>query len=634
MKTAIEIWNALPEKIRERVPSEDAWAIREEDRYARWIETGHRRKELAERLLDPRNPNLLAERTAFKHACAADPVRFMRNCIWTRDPEGPITRPRELPLVPLRFQIDNWVKPWHDGLYQRRQRCVHEKTRRNLFTITLAAFATWGFRFIPGWKNWFASYEDSMVDNLDEWDSLFAKVRYMWTKCVEFYPWLFPVLPDHTDVNKKGYLKFPEWRDGGHEIDRACWGNEILGLNPSDVAGRGRGCGWGAMDEASWVDELEATLDSIESMTPHLVLGGTPPKNAQHPFAIIVKQGGAWLKNTAHWTHNAGNIENIRWDPEAETRGPWTEKWRNPWYERILEENRGREHIVSRNYDLDYEASASGRVFLGFMPSFQVGSTDPAADDYDLYDPSWPLYCWFDTGRGDPWAWWWVQISDQTGEIRVVDYYMRDDVTVDYFAPMIGGWNFDQRASWLTAPDRLPWRQAVPWRYTAEEERIIRRWYGRVRPKWLRGDDDVKSRHGSSLHTMATILGAYKHVVISSSMAHNREKWIEHANACLPHVRISGFLKNYRPKDRWPSAEDVFMYWSRLASTEAGREAKPRHDDYSHPGTAFVYGCQQIAQPKPAFKGNPHKPSGRTVDTQRFGVQTARKSPTRDRVGW
>jgi hypothetical protein len=632
-RRAIELWEELPRPIRRRCHRDDAWAIDAEIRYRHIAAVAQKRKALAERMLDPNSPTLFEDRANFKAAVAADPVKFFRNCIWTRDPEAPVHRPRELPLLPYRFQVENWIRPWHRGIYEDRQRAAHEKTRRNLFTITIAGFELWAFRFLPGYKSWIATYKEKMVDNLDEWDSLFAKLRYMYRKCRQFYPWLFPALPSNSEHNKKMYLKFPRWEEGGEAIDEAMWGNEIIGCNPSDVSERGGACTRGVLDEAGWIADLDSFFDSIDDMTPHLIIGSTPPENAQHPFARIVKQAGGYEKNTAHWTHNPTRVAGIHWDEEADMRGPWSEKWRNPWYQQRLDENRGKLYIVSRNQDLDYEAAAGGKVFLGFSPSNQMGGDHPTDDDWDLYDPDWPLYVWFDLGRGDPWAFIWVQVSDVTNEIRIVDYYMRDNVTADFFAPMLGGWNFDRRQDWITAPDRMPWRSAVPWRYAEEEERIIRRWYGRKSLRWMRGAYDAHSRQSNSLHTVASIFQAYGFDVMGSHPAHQMEKWIDHGNACLPYVRVSGFLKGYRPQDQWPAIDEVFTYWSRMDSTEAGRAAKPKHDDYSHPGTAFIYGCQQISQPKPRRLGNPHSGT-RRVDNRWHGPQTARKTPGRGAAGW
>lgn len=635
--TSHDEWLKLPDPIRRRCPLEDAWAIDPDVRYAAWEAAANKRKRLAERLLDPRNPKLKEERQTFVHRIGADPVAFFKNCAWSRDPEGPLERPRELPLIPYRYTVVKWIDVWHKGLKKKRHRAVHEKTRRNLLTITLMVFELWAWMFVPGYKSWVASHSDNAIDQLDEWDSLFGKLRYSMRKLREFFPWLLPYMPLSTDTNKKAYLRYPEWIEKGVELNRNCWGNEILGLLPSEVAGRGGACGRGTVDEAAWVKDLASFYDSIESMTPHLYLPSTPPANMQHPFAVLAKsRSKAWLVNSAHWTHNPAKVQGIEWckGDEWGYRGPWSEWWRNPWYVERLEENRGQLHHVSRNEDLDYQATGAGKVFIGFQPSEQCGSPDRGDDSYDLYDPDWPLYVWYDVGMGDPWALIWAQVSDATGEIRIVDYYMCTDVTAEYFIPMVLGWNYDRRGEWVTAPERLPWTMRVPQSYSPEAQRIIRRWYGRRKPKMLAGDIAGRARAASSPRTVEKIWRDYGIIdVRSGSPAHNLDAWIAHANSCLPNIRISGFLVGYRPEGVWPSIDETLVYWQRMESTEAGREAKPLHDDYSHPGSALVYGLKHLPQTRYAER---HRQTRvRQVMPRIRGPATMGRAPARDpSTGW
>lgn len=613
----------LPPAIASRIPPRDRWALDPAERRRRIVDQEMaRRLRLSRFLLDESRQ---VEREEFAVKCRDDPAYFFRNVIWTMDPERNICEQVELPMVPFSYQIEptpfredelggGWLRRWHQALYDvgggRKIRLLEEKTRRTSLSITCCGFMLWGLRFYPGFHAWISSDNEEAIDHGEDWDALFAKVRYMWMKAHQFYPWLFPQLPPvgKTSCNKDRYIEFPKWRIGEKDIAPECWGNKLRGLTPNEVSGRGGAALFGFVDEAGWIPNLEEFLDNIEQMTPFLVLASTPPPDSEHPFAKRAVGEFGYNVSSVHWTMNPVMASGVRWDETADYRGPFTEKWRSIYYDEILKTQPS--HVVARNYDLDYRGSAGERIYVSFNPTPQLKAGQ--TQDTDLYDPSWPLEIWYDVGRRDPWAALWVQISDATGEVRVVDYWMRAGVTVEWWLPLWLGWNPESRAWWRTFPEMRPWRETVPWNYGPEDMALIERWHRRfgaqhdvgefrpkatLRPVRFVQDAFGKAHHATGPASVEDIMQRYGLDVISSSAVHHMEKWIEHANNVLTRTTISPHLAHVKPVSgghRYPSLTDSFLSWRWLPSTPREGKPKPEHSIHSHVCTAFMFGAMQL----------------------------------------
>jgi hypothetical protein len=594
-----------------------------------------RRVELAQKL--HKKPEL---QPIFKLKCSQDVEFFMSNCIWTRDPEGKMGLGRQLPLILFDYMKTHWIRPWVRSLTKHRSRRAHEKGRRMRMSIDRMAFEVWKLRYLPGSHSWVATDTIDMLDQGEDWNSLFGKFRYMWRMCREAYPWMFPELPIHTEVNKAKYIRFPEWKVGGRPCDRAVWGNELYGFLPSEVGGRGGASRSGFVDEAGWCKDLAKFLDSIEDMTPDLVLASTPPEEITHPFSVKVHETLGYEVSTSHWTHDPVKSQGVYWDEEADHRGPHTQKWRSPAYEQELRDRTSQE--VARNWDIDYMATAGLRCFLNFQTEVNCGSKDPNDPTFDLYDPSLPVQVWYDVGRGDPWSYIWVQEDMRKGHLNIVDYWMKDDVTMHWWVPLLLGWSWDQKRNWKTQPEKLPWIEAVPWRYSDEEQEIIRRWHKRRHwapngqyykgPDLLIGDFQGAARTATDLHTVEERFDHYGVFCQSAPVSHKMDRLIEHADEVMLRTRISGRLVGVKPCGRWPSVDECFHYWRRMESLETGREAKPLHNEFSHTGTAFVYGSRWL----PLHLGaRLDKKAGRVIEELSVGPYTAQQMPeVNPHTGW
>lgn len=630
--------------IRILVPEEDRWALTPESREAKLREEARKRELLSERLREPSAHEL---RNAIEAKCALDPIFFAKNFIWSQDPENRIGLGQELPFIPFQYllkrrpappgfgdgrPLGGWIGSWHQALLARkRARLCHTKSRRARFSISTSIMNVWGLRFWSGWKALIGSDEDGAVDNAaGDWNSILGKIRYIWRMCNVMHPWLFPPLPDmsKTPFNKKDYIKFPQ--DVDRERFAPFMDNEIAGVLPSDVAKRGGAALATWIDEAAWVKKLNEFLETAGPMSTLLVLGSTPPEDTSHIFQKIAEGLLDWPTDAVHFLMDPVLLEGLRWDVGGEHRGPWTQHWRTNLYDQILREEES--SSVARNYDINPQATAQAPVFLSFDPTTQVSSEDPTHADYDLYNPDLPLWLYADVGWGDPWAVWWVQTSDATGEINLVDFWMRAGVHAEWWVPLFLGWDPDEYrggepvikggalARWRNVPERMKWTEAVPQSYGEEDFEVMRYWRNKVRPRGLIIDASGTQHHGASRWSVVERLQQYGNLnVIPVTMAHHMEDMISHANLVLRRARLSGRIAKRRPKSggkTWVSPLNVLTNWKRLEATERGSPAKPTHDDHSHGGTALVYGLSQVPQTlevrgKAGFERNvPRTPRG------------------------
>lgn len=609
-----EHWERLPAEIRQAIPLEDAWAIDPEERRKHFQEQVRRRRRLARYLASGvdvegemkalKGSSLLDARKEFRDACAVDPVFLMENVLWARDPENRMGCGKDLPLVVMEYARKAWIENWLKGFNRKpgeEVRWAMDKTRRLRMSIYLMAMEFWAFHFVPGSIAWIAREKESMVDNGKDWNSLLGKFRYFQRHARRYYPWMIPDLPDHTEWNQQLQLRYPERMEGGTKgqaTDERLWGNELIGATPSTVGSRGGAASRGRIDEAAHSMDLPKYMDEIQDMTPDLALVSTPSEDKEHYFAKCVFEMPGWTRVSVHWKQVADRVQGIRWEKDAEWRGEWTQRWRTKWYEDLAETRTSQE--IAKNHDLDYESTAGSRIFLNFRRDRVCGSTDPRDPTYDYYDKSNELQVWYDPGRGDPWALIWVQLDKKNGWVNIVDFWMKADITVHWWVPLLLGWPTDRMDRWLTAPEALPWSSVVPWGYTPQERRIIERWSSRRYDKGgrisiMNGDYDGAIRSSGDLYSVEERLMAYGIPVQSVPSSWKRNVWLEKADEVLLRTRISGFLVGMKPGGIWPSIDETFAFWRRQSRSEkSDRPAKPRHDAYSHAGSAWSYGSHLV----------------------------------------
>lgn len=620
-QTPEQLWAELPPEIRLLIPKVDAWGLSRYTREERLKKEIHRRRRLSQLLANgididtkkqkwaPRE--ITKKREAFKRACAADPIFEIENTLWTRDPEGRMGLGKQLPMILFDYQRKFWIEPWTKDLDRMHVRRIHKKDRRMRMTITRMAFEKWKFRYVPSSHSWVCTDKDSTLDSGEDWNSLFGKFRFFWKMARTYYPWLYPPLPSHSDVNKAKYLRYPEKDyDTGRtlEEDRLVIGNEIYGDLPSDVAMRGGAAGEGFVDEAAWIEKLEKAVGSFDDMTPKISYVSSPGPNRKVYFERAASGELLGFEiNKVTWLMDPEKVAGIMWATSEMEEWPYageyrghSKLWRSPAYRDGAKGKTPEE--MARNWDGDCSATAGGKVYRNYNPDVVCGSTDPEHPSYDLYDPNLELQVWVDVGRDDPWSFIWVQIDRKLGWVNIVDYWMKRDVTVHWWVPLLKGWPLRAKDKWVSAPEALPWNMVVKRWYTAPEEKIIDYWYKRRIQRHqgakiaLMCGDFIGSAHGfTDLMSVGERVQHYQIPWQSHSVSHQMDALYEHADEVMLRTRISGRLVGIRPEGLWPSIDDCFLFWRRGESSESRHTpAKPLHDEYSHTGTAYLYGARYL----------------------------------------
>jgi hypothetical protein len=578
-----------------------------------------RRKLLAEFLVDPKTKP--QERIDFYKKCEASPAYFFKNVLWTKDPEQRMGCGTDLPLIPYNYILNEtkiphgyfylsergggWVNTWHRNLLTPGEsRTLLRKPRRALLSISLTGFYTWAMRFYPGFLSWLSSVGDGEIDSGDNFKALLGKMRYMWKRAHEFYPWLYPELPrwGSSNINKELYIQFPRWEDGDRKFAPECWDNATVGARPSEVAERGGGFIMGIPDEAAWFKDLEGSLENLEESTPNITLCSTAGKNPDvNPFEVRSDGTRGYKVFEVTPLMNPMMMDGAHFDPDSEDLISWMRQIRSPHTNERLERNP--RDVFERNVNGNPKGTAGSRVLSAFSSKRNVGSKNPASSTFDLRDPRWTTEIWYDAGRGDPWACWWVQVSEETGDVHVVDFWMRSGVTIEWWIPLWMGWNPATRDHWITQPQRLPWRDQVIGSYGPDDLAVMKDWFqyysqpGVVRPTYARGGSDSRAHGPVAKHSVESLLQVYGIIPRSQGMSHKRQAFIDHANLVMPRVKIAGRIADRRPISggrTYPSATNIFLNWEFLPPTPRGMEEKPAHDINSHGGTAFLNGSHHL----------------------------------------
>lgn len=611
-RLAQSAWQDLPPSIRRLIPKDDAWALTPKGRQLRLSMEVERRLALSARLTAQTEKGA-EERSKFLACCTADPRFLFRHCLWTKDPERRMGCGTEIPLVPYSYMLDpiplgkglrggGWVSDFHRFVKAGKQsRACYTKSRRMLFSITCMGFMAWALRFEPGFHAWASSVREDRIDAGDNFDALFGKLRFFWSKLHEFYPWLYPELPPWgtSSINKEFYVEHPRWEEGPIRVAEGSWGNSIVGCMANEASRRGGAALMGVIDEAAWVEKLAASLDDVEMSTTILVLASSV-SHPEHPFSKRSDGRHGYETSVTPVLLNPMLMEEGFDDPDGVDFVPWVRKHRSRY---ICEQIKTLPpDVFERNVNINPRGAAGSRVLNAFTSS-NAGSPREDAPDFDLYDPRLPVEIWFDSGRRDAWAVWWVQIADMTQQVRLVDFWMREDVSVEWWLPLILGWPPEARDKWVTLPDRQQWKSRVPWPYGDEDFDVARTWNrrysmpGAKRPKIAYTDTSASQRQPNFHLTVQEILAYYGISCGIVQSSRNVEAFIDHANLVIGRTKIEGRIADRHPVSggvSFPTPVQCFSHWEWLPSTPKDPKPHPAHDIYSHPCTAFVHGVQHL----------------------------------------
>lgn len=127
--------------------------------------------------------------------CAADVVYWINNWVWTYDPRriGRVD-PETGQKVSAFVQFKLWPKQteavhWMEARLAAEEQGVWDKSRDAGATYLAAAFALHRWLYEPGFKATFGSRDEALVDDRDNPDSIFEKLRIMLRRLPE---WMTP----------------------------------------------------------------------------------------------------------------------------------------------------------------------------------------------------------------------------------------------------------------------------------------------------------------------------------------------------------------------------------------------------------------------------------------------------------
>lgn len=341
-------------------------------------------------------------------ACSHDISIFVNDWIWTFDQRNiAIDLPADVPLV-LRPRQTAFLR-WLDDRVKTRENGLVEKSRDEGATYMVCAYGLWRWLFTEGFKMGIGSRKLELVDQLDNMDAIFPKIRYMLQGLPE---WMQPPRYDVRKHDNHTRIYNPHTRslfsgEGGNEIGRG--GRSTMYL----------------VDEHSYLPKAQLADNALSNNTNTIIYVGTPNGTANLFYTKRMSQKVPIF--TFFWKDNPDKNFTTEW------LSPLTNETEQvyPWY---VEQTAKYDPItIAQEIDLDYSASMEG-VFI-------PGKWVQAAVDLDL-----PMgtrrYAALDVGEGHdenvygcrrgpvlarmiPW------LSDNTVETahRCIRYCQSDEVT-------------------------------------------------------------------------------------------------------------------------------------------------------------------------------------------------------------
>lgn len=248
--------------------------------------------------------------------CRRDPVFWVNRWAWTYDPrERFSTLPFD--LFPRQEEFISWLAERDE----RQESGLAEKSRDVGFTWLCAAFAVHRLLFFDGDSTGFGSRKLDLVDDLDNPDCIFEKLRFLLRHLPE---WMRP-----AGYSPAKHAKYCTLMNPGNR-------STITGEGGTEIGRGGRKSRY-FIDEAAFLPNPKTTEAAL-SQTTRVRIDISTPNGTGNPFHTR-RFSGAVPVFTFHW----------RDDPRKD----------QAWYER--EKRRiGDPVIIAQELDIDYNASIEG----------------------------------------------------------------------------------------------------------------------------------------------------------------------------------------------------------------------------------------------------------------------------------
>lgn len=291
-----------------------------------------------------------ATRAELLKRCADDPVFFIDNFVWAFNPHEKI---REAP-----FKLLEWQKELVRGIagleewacFEDKLRSFYiDKSRKMGLTYVVLATFLWWWLFRSGAKLGVASRVGTEVWDKSE-DSLFGKLKFMFNRLPR---WMRPGRWDHLFVSSpKPVLVNP--RNG----------SVILGAATTPDLFRGGRHDRVFVDEGASIRELRKVMESIDEVGPAIVVS-TPKGMGNHFARLIHGTSGAAVVPKGSSEPGAVHLRyHYRLDPRKDAA------WKRAKQAELTAE------AWAQEYEIDYRASAPGRIWPEFDRTIHVLSQD------------------------------------------------------------------------------------------------------------------------------------------------------------------------------------------------------------------------------------------------------------------
>lgn len=343
------------------------------------------------------NPNYLKNRAVITELCKNDFNYFADNFLWIPDPEADNPEDKDIPFLLYNYQefsATEIIKAINEGYDM-----PIEKSRKMGLSLLSVAICVWGWHF-HRWDILVGSEKASKVDTRGDIGSLLEKARYIIRSCPD---WLIPRL-DQKRYDKAMLLVHPTN------------GSKIKGDTNSVDFGRGDRAkvvlldeftAWAQTDRQAWTASSSTAKCRIALSTPN-----HRGKNCYYYQVIKNAKDKQLPYLRLHWTLNPIFAEGLEYTEDGNPTSPWYES----------EKRRSTSIIeVYQELDINYEASATGKVFPNFDYETNVVERVP-------YNENLPLYVAWDFGL-DQTALLWIQPDKANRTINIIDEYINDGNT-------------------------------------------------------------------------------------------------------------------------------------------------------------------------------------------------------------
>lgn len=569
--------NGLPENL--RVVPNDA------ERWRAWAKAveAYRVKRRRECDRDTRQRGIEYER------CRRDPAYFI--AVWgvifePREVEGEPPQWKPFILFPIQVQMIRWIEMVNNTSENGRGDGIVEKSRDMGATNIFCAYAVHQFIFKDVFICGFISKRFDDVDKKSSSDTIFYKLRAMLgledavPPNLRLPKWIQPEGMEphlHTD---RGAIKNPE-------PGKTCF---LIGETTTKLAGVGGRSTMRVNDEAARFDAFEDAWANQQATT-------------DHRFAL----SSADLKSRSFYNMARLGEECVI---SPEKPGPsylrlnwWLHPFHtNTWYQnqKARAMSDGDPHKFAREYEIDYFAGAGERVY----PRFQMVNPQPVP-----YDPhGGPMYCFLDNGIRDPAALIYVQADPVAGMWNVVDSFegMGGEDVMFYASVMTGVYlSGEYQYDYDSYPGIHQFMEftgsiAQPITYIGDPAGTQRGAAG-----------DEKSTWYQQLTLAARKISA-KSIFVQTITADNARAMTTRIGA------VNELLPRFRFNNNPGGARVLFALQNSIYPSAKGRRELrepmiPVHDEYSHPRTAFEYGCVWLTRMEQSRSNGKASPQRRSL---------------------